>query len=91
MNKDAEQVIAALRELPAIEQARVLEWLEQLKPAIDERLAEEERIEAEVLKQLLARGLIKEIPPNWDDADEDFEPIEIEGEPLSEMIIRERR
>jgi len=38
----------------------------------------------------LEKGLIGEIPPRWDDDDEDFEPIEIEGEPLSKMIIRER-
>ena len=44
-------------------------------------------------RKLLAEGFISSIPSR-DETDEEydaFEPIEIEGEPLSEMIIRERR
>ena len=44
-------------------------------------------------RKLLAEGFISSIPDR-DETDEEydaFEPIEIEGEPLSEMIIRERR
>jgi hypothetical protein len=44
-------------------------------------------------RQLLAKGLISHIPTR-DETDEEFdkfEPIEVEGEPLSETIIRERR
>jgi hypothetical protein len=48
--------------------------------------------EDEFLQLLLAEGIISEIPPCiFDDEEENFEPIEVEGEPLSEMIIRERR
>ena len=90
MSPNFEQVIQTIQHLPAIEQKKVLNWLEENKPAIDEKISEEE-LERKVLERLWAKGLISEIPPRWDDDDDDFEPIEIEGEPLSEMIIRERR
>ena len=49
--------------------------------------------EEEVNKILFAEGIIGNIPDlsKWTDEDEDWEPIEVLGEPLSEMIIRERR
>lgn len=42
---------------------------------------------------LLAKGVITHIPARdeTDDEFDRFEPIEVEGEPLSESIIRERR
>ena len=53
---------------------------------------ETERREDEFEQYLLAKGIISNIPTrNETDLDDDFEPIEFEGEPLSEMIIRERR
>jgi len=40
----------------------------------------------------LAKGIISNIPIRDEtDDDDNFEPIKFEGEPLSEMIIRERR
>lgn len=51
-----------------------------------------ERREDEFERYLLAKGIISHIPTRDEtDEDDDFEPIEFEGEPLSEMIIRERR
>ncbi len=47
--------------------------------------------EEDFLQYLLAKGVISEIPEGITDEEDDFEPIEIEGEPLSETIIRERR
>lgn len=83
-----QEIISEIGKLPLSEQRQVLETLnENIKQA---ELSEEERLEQEVLKRLLAKGIISEIPPRWDE-DDDFEPIEIGGEPLSEMIIRERR
>ena len=91
MSPNFEQVIQTIQHLPAIEQKKVLNWLEENKPAIDKKLSEEE-LERKVLERLLAKGLISEIvEPMTDEEDDEFEPIEIEGEPLSEMIIRERR
>jgi Arc/MetJ-type ribon-helix-helix transcriptional regulator len=50
------------------------------------------RTEAEMLQQMLADGLITRLPDRDADVDdEDDEPVVIEGEPLSETIIRERR
>jgi len=45
-----------------------------------------------VLNRLLEKGLISKIvKPMSDEEDDEFPPIEIEGEPLSKIIIRERR
>ena len=91
MTPNSEQVIETIRQLPVFEQRKILDWLEEYKPTIDEKISEEE-IERKVLERLLAKGLISEIvEPMTDEEDDEFEPIEIEGEPLSEMIIRERR
>ncbi len=46
--------------------------------------------EKEFLEQLLAEGFISHIPEGITDEEDDFEPIEIEGEPISETIIRDR-
>lgn len=46
----------------------------------------------ELHRQMLADGLLSQLPNSADDIDDDDEePAEIEGEPLSETIIRERR
>ncbi len=47
--------------------------------------------EEEFLQKLLANGFISEIPEGMTDEEDDFEPLEFEGEPISETIIRERR
>jgi Arc/MetJ-type ribon-helix-helix transcriptional regulator len=47
----------------------------------------------ELHRQMLAEGLLSQLPDDSQDIDDDQddEPIVIEGEPLSETIIRERR
>jgi len=49
--------------------------------------------EDEFERYLLAKDVITQIPARdeTDDEFDSFEPIEVEGEPLSETIIRERR
>jgi hypothetical protein len=47
--------------------------------------------EAEFEQMLLAKGIISEIPSGSIDHEEDFEPIEVTGQPLSETILEERR
>jgi Arc/MetJ-type ribon-helix-helix transcriptional regulator len=48
--------------------------------------------EEEFLKHLVAIGLVTQLPNPAEDIDDDDDPpIVIEGEPLSETIIRERR
>ena len=90
MSQNVEEVKRTIQQLPAAEQKELLEWFEEHKP-IDEKVSEED-LEARVLNRLLEKGLISEIvKPMTDEEDDDFELIEIEGEPLSKMIIRERR
>ncbi|MGO8903066.1 MAG: hypothetical protein ACLQU5_32700 [Isosphaeraceae bacterium] len=47
----------------------------------------------ELQRRLVAAGLLSEIkpPPRFMPSREPFTPVAIEGEPLSETIIRERR
>jgi primosomal protein N' len=91
MTPNYEQVIQTIQQLPTSEQNNILEWLKENKPTIDEKVSNEEQLEQKVLEQLLTKGLITEIvEPMTDEEDDEFEPIEIEGEPLSEMIIKER-
>lgn len=48
--------------------------------------------EDEFQQQLLRSGLIASLPMPSDPADRPhFEPVTLEGEPLSDMIVRERR
>ncbi len=74
-----QEIIKQIRLLPKEQQDEVIKNVKQ------------EISEDEVERILLARGIISEIPENWRDEDEDFEPIEIKGKPLSETIIEERR
>ena len=55
--------------------------------------SEETRLIEALNQQLLADGVISQLPnpaEDIDDDDPDDQPIEIMGEPLSETIIRER-
>jgi Arc/MetJ-type ribon-helix-helix transcriptional regulator len=45
----------------------------------------------EINQQMLADGVISRLPDPSKDSDDDDVPIAIQGEPLSETIIRERR
>lgn len=42
-------------------------------------------------KQLVAEGFLTQIPTGMTDEEDDFEPMEFAGEPISETIIKERR
>ena len=84
-----QEIITAIQHLPLTEQQQLRAELNRSWeiPATPD---EEEQREAEVVRLLLARGLIKEVPSAWDD-DEDFEPVEFTGPPISQTIIEERR
>lgn len=85
----ATDILTAVHQLPLAEQQNLLTQLNR-QLARTKPVSEEDRIEAEVDRLLIESGLMKAVPPAWDD-DEDFEPIEITGPPLSETIIEERR
>jgi hypothetical protein len=80
------------------------EQLRQLRRELDNKLASsavdgeppltaEELADQEAQRRLLAAGVISEIKPSRRVATgtERFAPIAVQGEPLSETIIRERR
>jgi hypothetical protein len=80
------------------------EQMQQLRRELDRKLAspatqggppltEAELADQEAQRRLLAAGVISEIKPSRrvPTETERFAPIPIQGEPLSETIIRERR
>jgi hypothetical protein len=80
------------------------EQMRQLRDELDSKLAPtvavdelaltpEELAEQEMQRRLVAAGVLSEIkpPPRFIPARERFSPVPIQGEPLSETIIRERR
>jgi hypothetical protein len=91
--------IEVLSEIQKMSLNEVREVAEQLSNYLREQekaaLAAEqtEAREDEFERYLLAKGVISHIPirDETDNEFDTFEPIEIEGEPLSETIIRERR
>ena len=89
-------LLNAIRKMPLDEAREVAEQLEKYLHELKKTVlatAETETQEDEFERQLLAKGVISHIPTR-DETDkefDEFEPIEVSGEPLSETIIRERR
>lgn len=52
--------------------------------------AGEGRVSLEILREMLAEGLISRIPEGITDEDDDFEPIKIKGKPFSETLLEDR-
>jgi len=82
-----QEIIREVQMLPANAQREILDTLSQnVKQSEKQPLTE-----AEIAQLMLAEGIISEIPEGWDKPDgEDFEPIEIKGKPLSEIILEDR-
>ena len=55
-----------------------------------ERQPENARVSDEILREMLAEGMISRIPEGISDDEDDFEPIEIQGKLLSETLIEDR-
>lgn len=92
----ATDVLSEIRKLTLDEAREVAERLANyLREHESEALAagETEAREDEFERYLLVNGVVSHIPARdeTDDEFDKFEPIEVEGEPLSETIIRERR
>ncbi len=84
-----EKLIEEVKSLTPEEQAKVREVIDGILPSKNNPPSREE-----YEKYLLAKGVISHIPKRTGKLSEelkDFKPIEVEGEPISEMIIRERR
>jgi len=90
MQSDLDTVIQQkVRALPINLQEDVLEYVEKVAAS---NARQEGSLEHTVADRLLAHGLLDESPSLLtDDEDSDFELIEIQGDDLSEVIIRERR
>ncbi len=79
-----QEIIQEIQKLPPFERREIFDRI-STDLSKDDSISEEE-----AANRLLAKGLINEIPADWDKADEHFEPIEIQGKPLSETIIEDR-
>jgi hypothetical protein len=85
-------IVAADRSgrLPSVDDAVTAAWLafdDPSNPANARRAIKPDDLH----RQMLADGLLTQLPNAAEDIDDDDEPIAIEGEPLAETIIRERR
>ncbi|HEY7546297.1 MAG TPA: hypothetical protein VID27_15510 [Blastocatellia bacterium] len=85
-----QELIAEIFKLPSVEQRQVLEALLKRSSESSSPIAQPIS-EAEFEQRLLAKGIISEIPSGAVDHEEDFDPIEVTGQPLSETILEERR
>ena len=83
-----QEVLNEIYRLPLTEQKAIAKTL-SLK--IKEESKKANISQNEVYQHLFENGLITHIPNGMSDTDDDFVPLIIEGEPLSETIIRERR
>ena len=83
------EILKEIYRLPVNQQQELKEKL--LKETESNESTKPQITEKEFLQQLFDEGFISYIPEEMTDEDDDFEPVEIEGEPISETIIRERR
>ncbi|MEO6589801.1 MAG: hypothetical protein ABIP06_10900 [Pyrinomonadaceae bacterium] len=84
-----QEIVKTVRNWSPDQKQEVLEALrDQVSVSNQNQLSEQE-----VQQILFERGVIGNLPNNFDytDADDDFEPLEIKGKPLSEIVIEERR
>jgi hypothetical protein len=81
------EILNEIHKLPLAEQTQIKKSL--LENSDVETTAEISK--QELWQKLFEEGFITHIPTGMTDEEDDFEPIEIEGEPISETIIRERR
>jgi hypothetical protein len=83
-----EEVAAAVQALPWEEQRQLWEMLNALRVQREEQAKHQQ-----VLQRMLEDGVITRIPPPMTDftRHRNWKPIEVEGKPVSETIIEERR
>ena len=88
MEMTAQEIISTVQTLPVSVQEEIVKTLQRnLKKPPSASAPDEDEIE----RRLLAKGLISEIPPRANDAEEDtYQPILVSGKPLSESILEER-
>lgn len=73
----------------------IIETDEDLKAEINqwEAASDEDSaklLSSEILREMLAEGMISRIPEGVGEQEDDFEPVKIKGKPLSETILEDR-
>jgi hypothetical protein len=80
-----------LQEMDALNDGERQEFLRLLasRGGVESTLSAEGRLQ----RQLLAEGLVSHVPPRTKDVERyrQWQPVAIEGKPLSETIVEERR
>jgi len=69
---------------------KTLKEHERMKIIIETEQAKDTSVSLQLLREMLAEGMISHIPEGITDEDDDFEPIKIEGKPLSETLLEDR-
>ena len=85
MSSTLDKIIEEIHALPPEEKQQLREQLETIIPT-----QTEDDLEDALERELAAEGIIS-LPHTSVDADDDWQPVEVTGKPLSEMIIEERR
>jgi hypothetical protein len=83
-----QEVLNEIYKMPLTEQQSIVKTL-TLK--LERKGEKQSFFQSEIYQQLFKKGLITHIPSGMQDSEDDFIPAKTDGEPLSEMIMRERR
>jgi hypothetical protein len=86
MSSTVDKILEEVRALPPEEQQQLREQLNAIIPASPSEIEAEEEIE----RTLAAEGLIR-VPTGSQQPGGEFKRINVGGQPVSEMIIEERR
>ena len=90
MEVTVEQIEREVKQLSAEDLRKVRRLVDSLLENGESKLT---MTEEEFVKQLEAEGFIGKVPPPTTDFSryDNYKPVTVTGEPISEMIIRERR
>ena len=82
------EIVKQIKNFPVSVQEEIIKSVqENLQKSVSSEVPNEDEIE----RLLLAEGLISEIPSRANDPEEEiFEPVTVNGTPLSETILEER-
>lgn len=82
-----QEVLNEIYKLPMVEQKAIAESVVKHIETAESEISPDMQLQ----KRMLAKGMISEIKPPRVNKLGDFQPIKIDGELISEAIIRERR
>jgi len=85
-----QELLAEIQKLPIEEQRQILDALSH-NLAQHSNSTPQPMTEARFEQMLFEKGIIGQIPAGLDEEEEDFEPVVVQGKPLSETVIEHRR